>query len=192
MKKLYNNLLARPQMKQHWILSFLLIVVLVGCSKPTPVVVLDGWWNVDYAKNACESANKWHQENAALISQVGCDQVASCRELMPIVEACALGVVEDVRRFENDLTTEFAANAECRSVQFVYFSGPDNTSKMVSDAMKKQHYLLMLYYKPGARKQQWSMKRSDQSDLTQGEDNPEEIAKKVCSIAKEQGAKLAN
>jgi hypothetical protein len=179
-------------MKQHGILSLLLIVVLVGCGKPTPVVVLNGWWNVDYAKNGCESANKWHQENAALISQVGCDQVASCRELMPIVEACALGVVEDVRRFENDLTTEFAANAECRSVQFVYFSGPDNTNKMVSDAMKKQHYLLMLYYKPGARKQQWSMKRSDQSDLTQGEGNPEEIAKKVCSIAKEQGAKLAN
>ena len=175
-------------MTQRGILSFLLIVVLAGCSKPTPAVVLDGRWDVDYVKKVCVNVNKWHQENAALISQVGCARVTSCRELMSIVGACAFGAVEDMRWFETDLATQFAANAECRSVQFVYFSGPDDTSKAVSDAMKKEHYFLRLDYRPAARKQPWSMKRSDRSALTQGEGTPEEIAKKVCSIAKKRGA----
>jgi hypothetical protein len=153
-------------MKQHGRLLFLLLVVLVGCSKTSPIVVLDGWWDVDYAKNVCVSANKWHKENAALISRISCDKINSCRELMPIVEACALGVVEDVRGFENNLATQFAADSECSAVQYVYFSGPTDTSKVLSDAMKKQHYFLMLDYKPGAKKQQWSMKGSDRSTLT--------------------------
>ena len=179
-------------MKQHGILSFLL-VVLVGCSKPAPVVVLDGWWSADFAKETCLRANEWHRENAALISKVGCDKITSCREMMPVVEACVLDPVQDVRRFENDLATEFASNAECRSVQFVHFSDPNESRKVASDAMQKQHYSLSLDFSPGARRQQWKMLSSpNRSAFTQGEGSPQEIAKKVCFIVKEQGATLAN
>ena len=43
-------------MKPLQILSFLVVVALVGCDKPKPVIVLDGWWNADYIKSACEMA----------------------------------------------------------------------------------------------------------------------------------------
>ena len=180
-------------MKQHRILTALLVVIFAACGKPSPVVVLDGWWNTDFAKEACRSANVWHRENAALISQVGCDKVTACPETMPVVEACVLDPVQDVRTFENDLATEFASNAECRSVQFVYFSDPKSSSKASSDAMAKPHYSLSLDFTPGARRQQWKMISSPKSgSFTQGEGNAEEIAKKVCFIVKEQGATLSN
>ena len=103
-----------------------------------------------------------------------------------------LDPVQDVRRFENDLATEFASNAECRSVQFVHFSDPKENSKVASNAMQKQHYNLSLDFSPGARKQQWKMLSSSNGAFTQGEGGPQEIVKKVCFIVNEQGAKLAN
>lgn len=193
---LNNIMFLQSQMKRCWIFCFL-VILSIGCSKlppskPPPIVVLNGWWNIDYAKTACERANKWHQETAELIQKIGCANVTSCQELMPIIEACANGVVEEVRNFETNLATEFAVNTGCLSVQFVYFSGPDNKSKEVSDAMGKEHYLLMFDYKPGASKQHWTLQSSDNSSFTQGEGNPEEIAKKICFIVREQGAKLTN
>lgn len=180
-------------MKQRGLLSFLLIVVLVGCDKPKPVVVLDGWWDVDYAKQWCSQANHWHQENAALVAQVGCDKVTSCPEMMTIADACTPDPIQEVRKFENDLATEFASSEECRFVQFVYFSDPKGSSKAASDAMQKLHYSLSLDFIPGARKQQWKMLSSPNiSAFTQGEGSPQEIAKKVCFIVKERGATLAN
>lgn len=180
-------------MKQLRTLLFLVVVVLIGCDKPKPVIVLDGWWNADYSKNICVRANAWHEESATLISRVGCDKVTSCLEMMPIVEACVLDPVQDVRKFEDKLATEFAANPECSSVQFVHFKSSDDKNKAASDAFQKQHWFLGLDYRPGAGKQQWWMERSpDHSAHTQGEGNPNEIARKVCTIVNQRGATIAN
>jgi hypothetical protein len=178
-------------MKQAWTLPLLLIVALVGCNKPKPVVVLDGWWNADYAKEACRHANEWHRENAALISEVGCDKAASCREMMPVVEACVLDPVQGVRIFEDELETAFASDSKCGSVQLVRFRNPDEKSKVASDVLQKQHWMLMLDYTPGARKQQWRMIRSpDHSANHQGMGSPDEIAGKVCTIVSQRGAAI--
>jgi hypothetical protein len=180
-------------MKQLLTLSFLLVAVLVGCDTAKPVVVLDGWWNADYAKTRCETVNKWHRENAALISQVGCDKVTSCQEMMPVVEACVLDSAQEVRTFEDKLATEFAASPDCRSVQFVRFKNPDDQKETVSDAFRNKHWLLGLDYIPGAEKQQWWMERSpDHNAHMQGEGNPNEIARKVCNIVTQKGATIAN
>jgi hypothetical protein len=180
-------------MKQLRTLSFLVVVVLVGCDKPQPVIVLDGWWNADYAKDICERAQAWHRENAALISQFGCDKVTSCPEMMPRVEACVHDPVQEVRTFEDKLATEFAANPDCSSVQFVHFESPGDKSKSASDALQKQHWFVGLDYIPGAWRQQWWMERSpDHSAHTQGEGNPNEIARKICAIVNQRGATIAN
>ncbi len=155
------------------------------------MIVLDGWWDVDFAKGTCESAKRGLKEDAALISQIGCDRVTSCQELMRIVEACTPDPVQDVRRFENELATQFAGSTECNSVQFVYFDGPGKSSKTASDAMGKPNYNLSLNYQPGASRQEWEM-LSPNMAFTQGEGNAEEIAKKVCFIAREMGAKITN
>jgi len=170
---------------------FFLLVLTAGCTKPPPVVVLDGWWNADFAKETCRSAKVWHNENARLISRVGCDRVTSCREMMVIVEACVLDPVQDVRRFENDLATEFAASAECDAVKFIRYEGPHASGKTADDAVSQKNYSLSLDYVPGSPSQQWKM-LSPNTALTQGEGNPEQIAKKVCIIAKGQGAALSN
>ncbi len=153
--------------------------------------MLDGWWDGDYAKNACENANRWHKENTTLVSQVGCDQVTSCRELSPIVEACTPDPVQAVRKFENELATQFAASMECASVQFVYYEGPGKGSEMSNAAAAKPNYSLSLDFQPGASRQQWKM-LSPSKTFTQGEGNADEIAKKVCLIAREMGAKIAD
>ena len=180
-------------MKQLGIWSFALMAALGGCNKPTPVVVLDGWWNADYAKNRCESAKAWQRENAEFISQFGCEKVTSCPDMMPIVEACVLDPVQDVRMFEDKLATEFAANPDCSAVQFIRFTSPDEKSKAASDALQEQHWMLMLDYSPGAQKQYWSMVRSaDRSAFTQGEGGPDEIVRKVCAIVSQRGATIVN
>jgi hypothetical protein len=174
-------------------LSLTLCLVLVGCNKPTgPVVVLDGWWTADYAKEVCRSAGAWYKDNVAYISQFGCERITACPEMMITVKACASDPVQDARRFENDLVTQFAANAECSAVQFVNFRNPDENDPAVSNAMKGPYWFLILDYKPGAPKQQWTMQRNPGFTSTQGAGNPKEIAKRACFIANEQGAKLAN
>jgi hypothetical protein len=162
-------------------------------SKPKPFVVLDGWWNADFAKETCARANNWRGENAALISQVGCDKVTSCREMAVIVEACMHDPVQQVREFEAELTTQFAADAECSSVQLVYFKSPDEKNKAVLDTSLKERWNLGLNFSPGSRKQQWSIVHSpDHSASMQGKDEPIEIARKVCTIVRQRGATLVN
>lgn len=173
-------------------LSFLLVTAMLGCSKEPPVVVLDGWWNVDYAKNACQSAKAWYQENVKYITQLGCERITSCQEIMPTVEACGIDPSQDVRSFEDILAAEFASNSDCNSVQFVHFKSPNEVNKATSEAMKKKYWSLMLDYRPGSKNQHWSLVRLEPSAFTQGEGGPKEIAKKVCSIVKEQGATISN
>jgi len=61
-------------------------VVLSGCSKSGPTVVLDGWSNRDFAKEYCSHATEWLKANAASIAQVGCQNFASCPDLTAIAE----------------------------------------------------------------------------------------------------------
>jgi len=62
---------------------------------------------------------------------------------------------------------------------------------VANDAAVKPNYSLSLDYQPGASRQRWKMVSPNKA-LTQGEGNAEEIAKKVCFIAREMGAKIAN
>jgi len=171
----------------------LLVAVLGGCSHPTPTVVLDGWWNTDYAKGECQSANTWQLQNSALISQVGCSKVASCTEMMPVVEACQSDNTGGVNDFQDKLATEFASNPVCANVKFVVFAGPERASKAANVAMKHTHWHLQFSFIPGAKMQSWSLTRLSQSNMAaQGNGSVEQVAKKVCAIASGAGAQAAN
>jgi hypothetical protein len=170
--------------------SLFLLAVLTGCDNPGPVVVMDDWWNVDYMKGACAAADKWHQEHAELIAQAGCDSVTACPQMMPLVEGCTPDPIINLSAFETDLEAQFAANPQCKGVQFVRFSGPDNTDTNASDAMQREHWALSLNYDPGAGKQAWAMNHD--AAVTSGTGDPKEIVESVCSIVTERGAKLLN
>jgi len=90
-------------MKQTASLVFALSSTAAGCSKPKPVVVLDGWWNADFAKNSCVQTNHWQRENADIIARVGCAAVTACPEMMRRFEGCAGDPVQEVREFETEL-----------------------------------------------------------------------------------------
>lgn len=168
-----------------------LAATVMGCSKPKPTIVLDGWWSTDFAKNACIQANQWHRENAALIAQLGCSAVTACPEMMPRVEACVGDPALEAREFETELATQLAADPRCKGVRFVTFNGPADSDKAASDAMQGPHWSLLLDFKPGAREQPWNMVRSpDLSAFTKGVGDPNEIAAMVCAVVKERGAEL--
>ena len=171
----------------------LMVAVLGGCSHPTPTVVLDGWWNTDYAKGECQSAKAWQHQNAALISQVGCRRVASCTEMVPVVDACQFDNAGGVSDFQNKLATAFASNPACANVKFVVFAGPGHASKAANAAMKGRHWHLQFSFIPGAKMQSWSLTRLGQSSTSaEGNGSIEQVAGKVCVIASGAGAQVAN
>jgi hypothetical protein len=104
----------------------IVFLLLCGCSKSSHTVVLDSWWNTDYARNTCESVDTWYKQNLALISQVGCSSVTSCQEQMPAVEACRLNPTGGVAEFENAVATAFASDPACHGINVVKFSGPEH------------------------------------------------------------------
>lgn len=175
-------------------LAYLLLGALLGgCNHASPTVVLDGWWNTDYAKGECQSANTWQRQNSALISQVGCSKVASCIEMMPVVEACQFDNTGGVGDFQHKLATEFASNPICANIKFVVFAGPERASRAANAAMKRAHWHLQFSFVPGAKMQSWSLTRLGQSNTAaKGDGSVEQVAKKVCAIASDVGAQVAN
>jgi hypothetical protein len=168
-------------------------VVLSGCSKSRPTVVLDGWSNRDFAKEYCSHATEWLKANAASIAQVGCQNFASCPELTAIAENCLGDPTPQVRDFETQLATEFATDPTCRDVNFVRFYDPAENNRAASAAMAKPHWSLSLQFAPGAKQQPWEMLRSPEyGGYTKGVGRPAEIARKVCSIVTGRGAALRN
>jgi hypothetical protein len=178
-------------------LSLFLVAVISTANAQSgaePVVVLDDWWNVGYAKNSCVSAIQWQKENSALVAQFGCDAVTSCPEMTPVAEACGADPVGNLYNFDDELVTQFAANSHCNGVQLVKFAGPDINGKNPpgANAILDQHWSLSLDYQPGARRQSWEMSESKTFGVNRGEGEPKEIAETVCSIVTQRGAKLLN
>lgn len=145
-----------------FLLSF--IVVVAGCSKPQPLIVLDSWWDIDYAKQLCNGRNP-----------------------------CFPDPVQGVRDFETELATQFSAQTICHSVQFIRFYGPENADKAAIDATNKEHWSLSLNFIPGTSKQQWQMVQSaKKAFVMHGAGTPNDIAKEVCSIVISHGGTVAN
>ena len=171
--------------------TILQIIAAFGANAaPQPTVVIDGWWNADYAKEVCRGVDVWAKQNKELIKRVGCENVNSCPEMTAQVEACVGDPVSEVRNFERELTTQLAINTDCVGVRIVNFSDPAHTRKPVQDALNdKQHWGFMLDYTPGAKTQSWSM--VGPHTVLNGEGTSNEIAARVCKIANQRGAKVS-
>ncbi|MGA7675634.1 MAG: hypothetical protein WCA78_11415 [Rhizomicrobium sp.] len=178
-------------MKRLAALSLSLMVVLVSCNKPKPTVVLDGWWNVDYAKGNCSNAKKWMKENSALINQLGCEMVTSCPEMTKVHEACVVDDSGGISDFQVELASQFASAKECSDVQFVQFNNPTEKNKKASNSMAGTHWSLMIDFVPGSQEQPWSLV-GPSSQVLKGTGRAKDIVNRVCIIASERGAKVSN
>jgi hypothetical protein len=122
------------------VVSLFLIVILTGCSSETqPIVILDGWWTPDFAKEACRIA----------------DPRFNGSEYVNVVEACKFDAAEQARDFEMVIASQFAVDPLCKGVAFAKFSGPSDSNPL----FQKAHWTLILDYQPGYRNQHWSVIR---------------------------------
>src|SRR5262249_44641836 len=134
-------------------------------------VVIDDWWNIDFAKSECKLPQK--------------------RD----AESCAVDAEQEVRSYVLELTTQMAASPQCAGVSVVTFAGPKKPStQVVNDAATKPHWNLSINFTSGKHKQQWQMLHTDPDHLsyTKGESDPKELAKTVCGIVRGKGAKILN
>lgn len=151
-------------MKLIFVVSLGLVAILFGCSSPHQTVILDSWWDVDYAKQACINHNP-----------------------------CISDPVQAVHEYETALITQFSEQPECNSVKLVLFNGPEQSNKAVNDATKKMYWHLSLNYNTGSIVQVWQLLHStSNSSVMQGQGTPKEIAKEVCIIVNGKGAKVTN
>jgi hypothetical protein len=146
-----------------------MVIVAAGVVKSSavaqsnePVVVLDSWWSVDYAKNMCSRTN-----------------------------ACSVDPAAEAMNFEDRLATQLAANRQCSGVFVAKYRGRNfDHDKTTMDALQKRpHWTLIIDYIPGQETQSWWL-RLEGGPHTQGEGDPKEIAGNVCSILTERGAKI--
>ena len=167
--------------KHLTLLVCVIAVTLASCSKPRNVVELDTWWDFDYAKNACTSAQGFMKKNANLINRVGCGQVTACESMRRVNDACAGDPSGGILDFEERLQAQFAADPACKDVQIVRFKGPTAPNSWLSSVPKKQ-WRLMLYFVPGSKVQSWTLS-GFRRDALSSAGTTDAIAHKVCAIA---------
>lgn len=166
-------------------------VVLAGCERPAKVIVLDSWWDTDYAKDYCRKASDFMTENRSLIAQLGCQSVTACPEMMSVTATCATDSAGHVREFEDALVTQFATTSGCLGIEVVRIGDPDKSTSRTAGALNGRHWALTMDFRPGATSQSWSIVTPNDSVL-KGSGNLVEIAMRVCALVGARGAEVTD
>jgi hypothetical protein len=136
-----------------------------ACKKKEPIVVIDDWWNVDFAKNDCEQR--------------------ACRGY-PCIGDPAVAV----RDFEAKLRTSFASDTSCHGIVLADFGPNPFATKAASEAStSKADWRLMLDFRLGDSSQDWTMVHRGQ--IAAGRGVPKEIMHAACRIVKQAGGSPA-
>ncbi|MGH7064933.1 MAG: hypothetical protein ACREET_12720 [Stellaceae bacterium] len=143
--------------------SFALLALTVS-AHAGPLLVIDRWWGVDYAKGDCSREGK----NEAI-----CDKERT----------------ESYNVFELELKTQFAASARCAGIAVSSFGYPQNPKEPPPD-MSRPYWSFSISYKGNESAQLWQMLSPKGSDLPmmQATGTPSEIATQVCTIIGKNGA----
>lgn len=131
---------------------------------PAPLIVIDRWWGVDYAKADCFKAGK---------NERICEQER----------------VERYNVFELELMTQFAAASECSGIKVSSFGYPRNPGKPPPDFTSQPYWNFSINYFGDEPAQLWQMLPPEGSDLSmmQATGTPSQIAQQVCTIIKGKG-----
>jgi hypothetical protein len=162
-------------------------------ARRNPAVVVDGRWSGDYARQACEQAKSFpDQETESRIRNSGCGAVAGCPEMMERSAACvsATDPKAQASRFEDRLMREFAAAPACKGAAFARYRGREAQPSAAEEAVwSKPHWEFSVDFVPGARAQSWSLQYLGEPDVQQGTSASEaRMASDVCAILFGQGA----
>jgi hypothetical protein len=138
-----------------------------GCTKREPIVVVDDWWNVDFAKSGCEMRARGN-------------------------DPCISDPVVEVRDFEAQLRTFFAGDPLCHGVVLADYHGPQEVaSKAASNAdTSNADWQLMLDFNVGESSQSWTLVHHAQTSTGAGD--PKDVVHTVCAVVKQTGGSVAN
>jgi hypothetical protein len=167
--------------------SVLALITLIGCGHRR-VIVLDSWWNADFAKQGCRSVGAALENTCGFGGDSG-----ACADVQRRKEACILSENDTggVYDFQASLKSSFAQAPECRGIDLVEFDGTRDVNHAASKAVMGSHWTLMLDFDPGAPSQSWSVV-GPKSETVTGEGNVDEIARKACAVVNGRGAHLVS
>ncbi len=145
-----------------------LLLLVMPAHAEAPLIVIDRWWGVDYAKQFCLPAYKPAGESEA---------------------TCAQEKTESYNKFELELKTQFAASAECAGITVSSFGYPQSTPL----DLHRPFWSFSINYFGDDAAQLWQMLPPEGSHLPmmQAKGTPSQIAKQVCTIIKGKGGAVA-
>jgi hypothetical protein len=149
--------------------SFALLAISVPAHADGPLLVIDRWWGVDYAKQHCHiPAFQRPGENPEI-----CDQEST----------------QSYNIFELELKTQFAASAECAGITVWSFGYPQNPKEPLPGISRLSYWSFSINYEADKPAQLWQMLPPQGSDLPmmQGTGTPSRIATQVCTIIRGNG-----
>jgi hypothetical protein len=134
-------------------------------SNPPKALIIDGWWQRDYALNACRS-----------------EHPDGCPEDM---------IGQEEYTYSGELMAQLSANKDCTDVVVHYFARPDGSDKETLRLFAGPHMMLMVDYVTNRDDLWWSISGPRQGGSRQGgvgHGTPKEIAETVCAIVVNPGA----
>jgi hypothetical protein len=156
---------ARKPAKVRAVRCIIFALVLTGCGdhKPAPTVVIDDWWNVDYAKQSCNT----QPEDAKA--------------------GCLLDATYNAHEFENEVLGAAGSDSSCAGVKIVVWNLESK------EAIPMPDWTLYIDYAGDAPRQHWSLLRqSSRVAMLEGTNAPKELAHMLCAIALNKGAMVNN
>jgi hypothetical protein len=162
-------------------------VILIAASAEAsaePVLMLNEPRDVISAESSCLVAGM----QTASGGVVDVDVNAACKVSGPVAE---------VRAFHSKLLAQFASNAQC-AIRIMRL-GDEKSDKEISnnlEALKSANWELNLGFRPGSSKQQWALwpyqSGMPTGTVLEGEGDPAQITRDVCTIITRRGAKILN
>jgi hypothetical protein len=153
--------------------GFALLAITIPAHADGPLLVIDRWWGVDYAKNIC--------------------QIPAFKPAGKSEATCNQETTESYNVFELELKTQLAASAECAGITVASFGYPQNPKEPPPDT-SRPYWSFSINYKGDEPAQLWQMLPPKGSDLPmmQATGTPSEIAGQVCIIIKGKGGAIVH
>jgi len=152
--------------------------------------------DIGIAEYSCGWAGEEVKAYQYLTKAGRCAESEDCQRAIEINAACKVrGPVNEVRAFHNKLLAQFASNPQCAiTIMRLSDDKSEKAIKNTLEAFKRADWELNLGFTPGATKQAWALwpMKSGTGGLLEGEGDPAQIAKDVCTIVTRSGAKILN
>jgi hypothetical protein len=163
-----------------------------------PVLMLNEPRDVYIAQHSCQSAEAEIKSVKERYGTLKCSDFEECQRASEINATCKVrGPVNDVRAFHSKLLAQFASNPQCAiTIMRLSDDKSDKAIKNNLEAFERANWELNLGFIPGATKQGWALWRYQSSSIVgpalEGEGDPAQIARDVCTIVTRSGAKIVN